>query len=84
VDLTVVFMGVVVIVVAALDIYLIRKKGKSKSFSAYIIKYIDYNRLAFFATILIGVVVGHVFWSMNTFDWADKEYLIERCKDYRQ
>jgi len=81
-DLTSIFMGVIVLVIAVLDIYLIQKKGKKYSFSAYIIKYIDYNRLAFFVTLGVGVVMGHIFWSMNTFDWADRDYLIEKCKPY--
>lgn len=66
--LTTLFMILIVLIIAVMDIYLIKKKGKPYSFSAYIIRYVNYNRLAFFTTLGVGIVMGHVFWSMKTED----------------
>lgn len=80
-NLTVAFIWVTVAVIAVFDIWVIWKKGKRESISAWIIRESkNYPSLI----LLLGIVLGHLFWSMNTFDWADKAYLVERCKEYRQ
>ena len=48
------------------DIYIIKKKGKSASISASVIRVVNKNRLEFFIILSIGVVLGHLFWSMPT------------------
>lgn len=69
--ITQIFMLLIVIIIAVLDIYLIKKKGKQATFSAYIIRYVQYNKLAFFTTLFVGIVMGHLFWNMNTEDIYD-------------
>jgi hypothetical protein len=64
--ITQIFMVLIVVIIFIMDVYLIRKHGKPASFSAYIIRYVNYNRLAFFTTLLVGFVLGHILWSMPT------------------
>lgn len=57
-------VGLVAIVV--FDFYIIATKGKKESISAHIIRLSHkYPSIPF----LLGMVCGHLFWSMNTSDW---------------
>ena len=76
-SLTVQIMIAVAIFLAAYDVYIIYSKGKFYSISAYIIRGSKKMPLVVLA---FGILLGHLFWSMNTFDYATKEYLIEKCK----
>ena len=75
---TVVFFIVIVFAIAVFDVYIIFKKGKGEAISAYIIRWSkDYPML----TLGFGILIGHLFWSMESFDHLPKEELIERCKE---
>jgi TctA family transporter len=68
-NITLVFIAVLVIAIAVFDVWIIAKKGKQESISAHIIRMsYKYPSIPF----LIGFVCGHLFWSMNTVDWAIK------------
>lgn len=78
-NLTVLFMLMLVLTVAIFDVWVIFSKGKRESISAWIIRESKNYPLV---VLLLGIVLGHLFWSMNTFDWADPEYILERCNEY--
>lgn len=50
---------------ALFDVYIIAKKGKQESISAYIIRGSKKYPLM---VLLFGILLGHLFWSMNTED----------------
>ena len=77
---TMVFMISVSILVAVYDVWVISAKGKYESISAYVIRGSKKMPLVVLA---FGILLGHLFWSMNTFDYLSREELIEKCKDYR-
>jgi hypothetical protein len=60
------FMFIIAIVMIVFDIYIIKKKGKSASISASVIRVVNANRLVFFLIFSLGVVCGHLFWAMPT------------------
>ena len=65
-NITILFCVILVIAVAAFDVYIIAKKGKKESISAHIIRAShNYPLIPF----LLGIVCGHLFWSMKTADW---------------
>ena len=65
-NLTVLFVITLVVLVAAFDVWIIAKKGKQESISAHIIRASHkYPMLPF----LLGILCGHLFWSMRTADW---------------
>lgn len=65
-------------ILALYDVYIIFTKGKYNSISAVIIRGSKRYPLVVLA---FGVLLGHLFWSMNTFDYAEPEYLKERCRE---
>lgn len=77
-DKTVIFLIVLVLAIAIFDVYIIKTKGKFYSISAYIIRGSKKMPLV---TLLGGIVLGHLFWSMDSFDHLPKEELINRCQD---
>lgn len=77
---TVIFIILGVIAVAAYDVWVIAKQGKFESISAYVIRT---SKKAPLIVLLIGIVLGHLFWSMDTFDYLSREDLIKRCNEYR-
>ena len=79
-NLTVLFIISIIIVVVLFDVWIIKKKGKFESVSAHIIRG---SKLMPLVTLLFGILLGHLTWSMNTFDYETREYLVERCKEYR-
>lgn len=65
-NLTTLFLIILVVLVASFDVFVIAKKGKQESISAHIIRYSHkYPSIPF----LLGFLCGHLFWSMNTSDW---------------
>jgi predicted permease len=68
-NLTILFIFIVVAAIAIFDVWVIIKKGKQESISAHIIRLSrQYPSIPF----LIGFVCGHLFWSM-----ADKDWMIQ-------
>jgi len=62
-NLTVLFILIVIIIVAIYDVWVIKKKGKPESISAHIIRISKTYPLI---TLLTGILLGHLFWSMPT------------------
>ncbi len=62
---TALFMTVLLVVIVVFDIFIIAKKGKQESISAYIIRGSYKYPLA---VLLFGILLGHLFWSMKTED----------------
>ena len=78
-NLTVIFMLSIILIVAIYDVWVIASKGKRESISAHIIRISKKMPLL---TLLLGIVLGHLFWSMDTFDILSRDEIIERCKGY--
>jgi hypothetical protein len=82
-NLVIKFILITAIVWIIFDIWIIKKKGKSASISANVIRYVNLNRLGFLMTAAFFFVCGHLFWSMKTEDvypdikCVKKEYLKE-------
>jgi hypothetical protein len=65
--MTAVFVAVLIAAIVIFDIFIIMKKGKYHSISAFIIRASHkYPSVPF----LLGFVCGHLFWSMDTSDWS--------------
>lgn len=65
-SITLIFIALLVAAIAIFDVWVILKKGKQESISAYIIRYSHkYPSIPF----LLGFLCGHLFLSMNTADW---------------
>lgn len=66
---TLIFIAIIVVSIVVFDYWVIWKKGKKESISAHIIRAShDYPLIPF----LLGIVCGHLFWSMNNNDWMFK------------
>lgn len=76
-NLTVLFIFVLVLLIAVFDVWVIWKKGKYESISAHIIRG---SKAMPLLVLCFGVVLGHLFWSMDTFDVLPKDQLIKRCE----
>lgn len=80
-----IFIGLFVLLtsIVVFDIYIIKKKGKQESISAYIIRGAKkYSALFIPGAVIFGYVCGHLFWSMDTFDYLHKEELTKRCEAF--
>jgi|TARA_R110000851_G_scaffold298994_8_gene454817 hypothetical protein len=75
---TAIFMLIAVLSIAIFDVFIIAKKGKYESISAYIIRGSKKYPLV---VLLLGIVLGHLFWSMDSFDHLPKEELIKKCNE---
>tara|TARA_R110002167_G_scaffold198805_3_gene401926 strand:- start:4322 stop:4567 length:246 start_codon:yes stop_codon:yes gene_type:complete len=75
---TAIFMLIAVLSIAIFDVFIIAKKGKYESISAYIIRGSKKYPLV---VLLSGVLLGHLFWSMDSFDHLPKEELIKKCNE---
>jgi hypothetical protein len=64
-NLTVLFLIIIAVSLALFDVYIIWKKGKQESISAHIIRGSKKYPLL---VLLFGIVLGHLFWSMNIED----------------
>jgi hypothetical protein len=66
VNITILFIFIIVASIAIFDVWIIMKKGKQESISAHIIRASHkYPSIPFLA----GFVCGHLFWSMRQADW---------------
>lgn len=63
------------------DIYIIIKNGKKASISANVIRAVRNNKKICFIMFGIGVVCGHLFWSMDNRDWMLPGQFKEYCKE---
>ena len=60
-NLTLMFIGILVVAIVVFDFYIIVKKGKTESISAHLIRLsYKYPSIPF----LLGFVCGHLFWRM--------------------
>lgn len=74
---TVLFILVIVFVVAIYDVFVIFKVGKYESISAHIIRISKEMPLV---VLLLGIVLGHLFWSMDTFNYLEHNKLKDKCE----
>lgn len=73
-NITLLFLGILVAAIAIFDVWVIAKKGKPESISAHIIRGSKKYPLL---VLIAGVVLGHLFWSFRT------EGLYQDVKCYR-
>jgi len=67
-----------VILLVIYDVWVIMKKGKYESISAWTIRlFKQYPLIA----LLFGILIGHLAWSMDSFDWMDKDKLVKKCRE---
>lgn len=64
-SITLLFILVVIVAVAIFDVWVIFAKSKQESISAYIIRGSKKYPLV---TLIVGVVIGHLYWPMRTDD----------------
>jgi hypothetical protein len=76
-NLTLLFIGVIVALIAIFDVYIIAKKGKNESISAHVIRGSKQYPLL---VLILGVVLGHLFWPMATEDI----YTDVKCEKVKQ
>ncbi len=74
-NLSVIFLIVMAVAVAVFDVWIIAKKGKPASLSANIIRISKEMPLV---TLLLGVLLGHLFWSMRTDDIYENVECVEK------
>jgi hypothetical protein len=77
--ITALFILLTIIVIFGFDLWVILKRGKQQSVSAYIIRYSKRYPIAPF---LLGIVCGHLTWSMSDFDYKTPEAMIEKCEKF--
>ena len=78
-------LGLVAVIIAVYDVWIIKKKGKQASISADIIRMSKkLPAIVFLIGLLLGFIFGHLFWSMDTFDWMPVDKIIERCREYTE
>jgi len=78
-NLTIGFTVGIILVIAIYDIWVIWKKGKYESISAHVIRLSKKMPLV---VLLFGILLGHLFWSMDSFDYLPKEEIVKRCQSY--
>ena len=64
-SLSLIFLISLAVTVAIFDVWIIAKKGKPASLSAEVIRLSKKMPLV---TLLFGILLGHLFWSMRTDD----------------
>ena len=69
-NLTVLVLICTAIFLIAYDVYIIAKSGKKESISAHVIRGSKKYPLV---VLLFGILLGHLFWSMQTEDIYDVE-----------
>lgn len=78
-NLTAAFIFATIAIWIVFDVWIIWKKGKYESISAHIIRASKKYPLLVLA---FGVLLGHLFWSMDSFDHLPKEEIVKRCYEY--
>lgn len=76
---TIIFIVVIVLAIAVFDVYIIASKGKYESISAHIIRL---SKKAPLLVLIFGIVLGHLFWSMSSFDFLPHEEIVKKCQEY--
>jgi uncharacterized metal-binding protein len=76
-DPTVIFILALVVAVIVFDVFIITKKGKQSSISAYIIKA---TKKYASVGLILGYVLGHLTWSMSDFDWMPDDLIKSKCE----
>ena len=76
---TIIFMLLFVLTAAIFDVWVIATRSKYESISAHTIRLSKKYPLV---VLLTGILLGHLFWNMDTFDVLFRPELIERCKEY--
>jgi len=76
-NITVLFIIVTALAMIIFDVFIIAKKGKHESISAHIIRGSHKYPLM---VLLLGIVLGHLFWSMRTDDYEFNTKCIEVSK----
>ena len=75
------FILLLVVLVTLFDVWIIKKKGKSESLSAVMIRtFRTYPAITAIFFLLVGFVFGHLTWSMRTEDIYKNVDCIERVK----
>lgn len=80
-NLTVATIFIVVAIIAIYDVWVIMARGKYESISAHLIRIFRAYPLV---TLILGIVLGHLTWSMSDFDWRDRVDIAEKCKTYME
>lgn len=76
--MTAYFIMGLVLVITFYDFYIIKKKGKYNSISAFIIRWSKkYASIPF----LLGFICGHLFWSMDT---GESQFEGAKLDQYKQ
>lgn len=78
-NLTVLFMIITAVAWVLFDVYIIWAKGKYESISAHVIRGSKKYPLV---VLIFGILLGHLFWSMSSFDYMPEEELKARCYEY--
>jgi len=73
------FVLLIGILITVYDVWIIVKKGKQASVSAWFISYSKKYAMIPFG---IGILCAHLFWSMSDFDWMEKGDLVKKCEQY--
>lgn len=74
-------LSALVLSVAIFDIYVIAKHGKQESISAYVIRGSKkYPLMVLIFGLSLGIVFGHLFWSMDSEDYMYPEDFKEKCE----
>ena len=75
-------LAILILGIAIFDIYIINKKGKHESISAYIIRGSKkMPMLVFLFGLALGIPLGHIFWSMDTKDWMPADEFKVYCEE---
>lgn len=64
-SITTIFILITILAAILFDVYIIFKAGKKESISAYVIRSSKQYPLV---TLLVGIVLGHLYWPMRTDD----------------
>jgi len=80
-NLTILVILSIIFIIIIYDVYIIFSAGKFESISAHIIRL---SRQKPLVVLLFGIVLGHLFWSMSSFDFMTREQLIEKCIPYNK
>jgi len=75
--------GGLILSIFIFDIWVIKKKGPQESISAYLIRgFRKFPIVNFLVGLAFGILVGHLFWSMDTHRWMYPEQFREICVEF--
>ena len=72
-------VGFIFLLILFVDIYVIFKHGVKASISSFCVRHS--KKYPIFPFIL-GLLMGHITWSLSDFDWMTKEQIQLKCKEY--